>query len=200
MVDPAKSGGDRDCPFCGAKTSQGAAECWMCHGALDAAPPVIVAPPVAGRARRDANYQFSLASLMLLVTLSAVIFGAAALEPGLGIMLAMLAAPPLVFTAVTAARRRAREQPLTPRDKVVLFAGAFATFVVVLIAAGIAFFATCWVGFFTGATASEAMGARQYDPIGWGLLTGVVLGGIVGLVLAAWLLWRIIKAYRKRDR
>ena len=64
---------------------------------------------------------------------------------------------------------------------------------IVGVAVGIAFYATCWGGFFLGAGASN-IAPRNGDPYGWvlwGLITGVGLGIIVAFVVAFFLLRRL---------
>jgi hypothetical protein len=157
-----------------------------------------MSPFRAPSAARHAHLQFSLASLMLAMTLCAVILGAATIEPGLGIALAVLATPAFVHTAVTAARRRERGQRMSPTEKLAFFGGSLGAVVAVIVAAGIAFYATCWVGFFAGAAVGEGVGAKGYDSIGWGLVTGVILGSVAGLVVLVLLIRMFVRRYRRR--
>lgn len=50
----------------------------------------------------------------------------------------------------------------------------------VVLAAGIAFFATCFGGFFVG----SAIAPRGEDGLGWGLVSGFVAGGVAAFAVA----------------
>ncbi|MBC8870045.1 MAG: hypothetical protein H8E44_11540 [Planctomycetes bacterium] len=171
----------RTCPECGATLRSEASRCWLCAKTIEtstatAAQPLCPAEQFAAR-------QFSLSSLMLIITLLAVVLGVARLSPGIGVGLAIVATPALVRTCITSVRRKTRGQPMTPLEKVGVFAATLGAVLTIVIAAVAAFYATCWVGFFGGATVSSIW-AKGYDSIGWGLVTGVLLGLVVGLYVA----------------
>lgn len=212
MSGPQRRVPERACPECGALLPAQATECWLCRIAVapeetEGAAPHVAGPAMTGSeapfaapsAAHHAYLQFSLASLMLTITLCAVLFGAAAVLPGLGIVLAILAAPAFIHTAVTAVRRRERGRQMDAMQKTVFFCGSLGAVVVTLVAAGIAFFATCFGGFFAGAAVGEKMGAKGYDPIGWGLVTGIALGILAGLVVLVLLIRLFVKIYRRRS-
>ncbi len=176
------------CPQCGAVPAGKAKSCWLCHTALE--------PIAAGAAQPSAvlqsrgAYQFGLSTLMLTVTLFAVLCGVFKMAPGLGVVLAIVVTPALVRTGMAAARKKECGQPMTPSEKVGAFAGSVGVVSVIGIAAGVAFYTTCWVGFFGGAAVSS-LWSEQYGPIGWGLMTGGVLGLIVGVYVAYRLIRRL---------
>jgi hypothetical protein len=208
---------DRSCPECGASIPAQANVCWLCRsrvterGSGTAAPdrpgteqavggtPFGAPSQPAPSAAHHAHLQFSLASLMLAITLCAVALGAATIHPGLGIGVAVLATPAFIHTAVTAVRRRERGRRMTPAEKLAFFCGSLGAFVVTLVAAGIAFYATCWVGFFGGMAVGEGVGVKGYGSIGWGLVTGTILGGIAGLVVLVLLIRLFVRRYRRRS-
>lgn len=190
---------DRDqgtCPECGATLRSQASRCWLCAKTIEASTAVTARP--SSPTEQFAARQFSLSSLMLTITLLAVVLGVARLSPGIGIGLAIVATPALVRTCITAVRRKTRGQPMTPLEKVGVFSATLGAVLTVLIAAGAAFYATCWAGFFGGAAVSSIW-AQGYDSIGWGLVTGVLLGIVVGLYVAYLLirLW-VRKGKRKK--
>jgi hypothetical protein len=206
MIDPSPEPYST-CPDCGAPLAGAGVPCGRCQGAeasqesLSTAseppttpfaegwtPPSPPHPVPLPDAPQHAGFHFSLASLMLFVTLVAVIMGVASVAPGLAIALAVLAVPALVHTAVLAMRRRARGEPLSPADKLSLFLSSAGALLISLLAAGIAFYATCWVGFFAGAGVGAGVGVRGYDSIGWGLMTGVIAGVLAGIVVAVLLI------------
>jgi uncharacterized membrane protein len=113
----------------------------------------------------------------------------------LGIALAVLLAPALVHTAVLAARRRARGEPMNPADKVAVFLSSAGALLVSLLAAGIAFYATCWVGFFAGAAVGAGAGTQGYDSLGWGLMTGVITGVLAAIVVAVVLIRMFLQMF-----
>ncbi len=132
----------RACPECGAGMPPDARTCWLCHGRPGPAATVGESPFAA--TERHAAVQFSLASMLLLVALFAVIFGVAAIAPGLGVGLAILSAPALIRTAIVASRRRSVGHPLDMWTKVWVFAGTLGLIAVILAAAVGAFIATCF--------------------------------------------------------
>jgi hypothetical protein len=127
------------CAECGARLAAEAGSCWLCGTTLPPAASA-AAEPVAASERRAA-YQFSLASLMLTVTLVAVLLGLFRMAAGLGITLAILVAPAWLRTCIVAARRKARGQPVPIPSKLGIFAstmGIVFGIVVIIIAALVA--------------------------------------------------------------
>jgi hypothetical protein len=134
---------------------------------------------------------------MLTITLLAVVLGVGRMSPGVGLGLAIIATPALVRTCLAAVRRKSSGQPMTPREKLGVFAASVGVVLTVGVAAGAAFYATCWVGFFGGAAVSSVW-AKGYEPIGWGLITGAILGIVVGLYVAYLLIRRLWPRKEKR--
>ncbi len=182
---------ERACPECGASPMKGG-HCWLCGKALEPAATAAAEPPA--RPEHRSAFQFSLASLMLFVTLCAVVLGAFSIAPIIGIGLAVLSTPALVWTAVSATRRRARGEPMSPGQKVGAFAAALGIVLVICIAAGIAFCGTCLVWFLAG----TSMG-RRLDNLGLWLGVGVIVGSIAAL-LVLFVAIRVILAVSRRRR
>jgi hypothetical protein len=176
------------CAECGATLRPPAEKCWLCGKALETGEGATGESPFA--AERRAGRQFSLSSLMLTITLLAVVLGVARISPGIGIGLAIVATPALLRTCVAAVRRKSRGRPMTPREKLSVFAASLGVVLTIVVAAGAAFYATCWAGFFGGATVSS-LWAEGYGPIGWGLVTGLVVGVVVAICVAILLARRL---------
>ncbi len=173
-MSPAQGNVGRICPECGAAIEGHEGYCWLCRKMVQPTDSVAVQPPA--HVDHRAAFQFSLASLMLFVTLSAVLLGAFSVSPGTGVGLAVLSAPALVWTAVRATRRRARGRPMSPQEKVGAFAATLGSVLVICVAAGTAFFVTCLGGFWAGFTVGEARGMTGEQALGWGMLVGLLLG------------------------
>ena len=177
----------RVCPQCGAALSATATQCWLCRGKVDrqaATSPRDVPPPQTTPTTEHPAVQFGLASLMLTITLISVCLGVMSMAPGLGILFAIFVTPAFVRTVMAAGRRRMTGQSMDVGEKLLAFAGSVGVVTIIGVAAGAAFYATCWVGFVGGMVAGTAAGAKGYDPIGWGLLTGVGIGIVIGIYVA----------------
>ena len=219
MPESSQTAGFGTCPDCGAALLAGATACPKCDWKKTPAgetPAEATAKPADGSpfdaatteqidetstpAERRAGYQFSLASLLIVMALAAVILSIGVVLPGLGIALALLVAPALVLTNITAMRSLAKGHPLSRSDKLSLFAAALGAILLTLIATGIAFFATCAVGFFGGSFASGLfkLGGGGYATITWGAATGSILGGIVGLIVFGLIFRRLVRVFSRR--
>jgi hypothetical protein len=138
VPDDTKPAAARNCPYCQAELAPAADSCWLCHrdlatGATDEQPalPVAVPPPeLAG------NY--SLSSLMLFVTLSAVMLGVITITRGLGVPLAVVAFVVWVRTATTVGQLRNRGKAVTTAQKIQMFLASFGIAVVTLLLVAVA--------------------------------------------------------------
>jgi hypothetical protein len=116
----------RCCAECGAAIPSGAERCWLCHGQALAGGGRPAPPAQAARRESRTAWQFSIATLLILMTVTAVLFGVGEMSPGLAGALAVLVVPALAATAVSAARLRSHGVELTLSEKVSLFAGKLA--------------------------------------------------------------------------
>jgi hypothetical protein len=142
------------CPHCGADNAAETKHCWLCRCGL-AVPPV---RERAGAVRAElatsppkfvpSPVSFSLAAIFAVVTLAAVGFGLARIEPGFGIAFGVIAVPAFIITAV----RTRREQNLKGRkvglvESVLTFlvssAAVFGIVMLIQIAIVIALFIAC---------------------------------------------------------
>jgi hypothetical protein len=141
MSSPPPDDGN-PCPDCGASLPGEANYCWLCGKALQEGG--AGAAGSAGPVERRAAYQFSLSSLLLIITLVAVLLGVFRIAPGVALALAFLTAPALVKTCIAVARRKARGQRVAPLAKLGIFAGSLGIVIVVVAATIAAFFAVCF--------------------------------------------------------
>jgi hypothetical protein len=126
------------CPDCHAEVTTDAQTCWMCGRVLNVVDAEVVSP-----ATPVATATFSLAPMMIVVTLVAVGLGLFVTAPGLGILYAIAMVPALVRTAVGVRKRAKDGKVLGIEDKFQLFATSVAVTVAACVAATVAFFATC---------------------------------------------------------
>jgi hypothetical protein len=169
------------CHACHAHLRTGDETCWLCGAAVtpDVNAAAAKSPSAAAYSTKGSpGARFSLATLMMFMTLVAVVCGLISIAPGIGIALAVILLPVLAHTGISVRSEQAKGHSLRPGDQVGLFFGSLSLIVVAGVAASIAFGVTCFGGFFAGAAAGEALGARGYDPIGWGAVAGIGLGAI----------------------
>lgn len=195
-MSSSESNDELHCPQCGAMLAAKADSCWLCQGratfaGVDALRPDPVQPPPIVEPR--AAYQFGISTLLLIMTLFAVLCGVLSMSPGLGIVLAIVATPALVRTGMTAVRRKVRGRPMTVPEKLGTFAGSVGVVMIIGVGAGAAFLATCFTGLVGGA-ATTSLWNEGYTPMILGLITGVVLGGIAGLYAG----YRLIRRFWPR--
>ena len=112
------------CLDCGAPISAAANYCWMCGRRV--LPPVIaqrssdslaVTRTAARHFDHRATTQFSVATLLLIVTLSAVVLGIFAISPGLGVVVLIVLVPALIRVAVRSSRAQGEGRPLSGSEK-----------------------------------------------------------------------------------
>jgi hypothetical protein len=191
---PAPTVPARRCSECGAELGPNDARCWLCRRDLvieaalvePDAPPVIIRPPVS-------PLQFSLETLLLIVTLSAVCLGALVAMPGLGVLLLVIAVPALVRTCLTGIRSKQSGGKLTATDKVMAFLASAAITWAALAAAGMAFFTACTVSLFTGAAIGEVAGnsfdSRTGELLLWSAVAFCGLVSLAAFIGMFWVTW-----------
>jgi hypothetical protein len=165
------------CPDCGVEVPSAATVCWFCNRTLlsDA---IAAAPRTDLNALPDSPTQPDLTPLALIATLALVLLGAAAVHPGLGIGLAVLALPAIIRTVILAIQRRKKNKPLSPAGQIGFFLICLSLAALVVAAIGVAaaaaFLAIC----------ASAMGHN--DPTPALIAIGVAVVFVVGLVFAAY--------------
>ena len=144
-ISGAQPGGDATCMKCGATLHPAASICWLCF-----APATETKRRAGGAASRSLEPipetgRFSLASLLMFMTLACVILGVFTKWPGLGVPLAILS---LVVwgRTVNIIRQRAKEgETVAPLQRVLIFLSSFAgtlTIIALVIITGAAALAT----------------------------------------------------------
>jgi len=182
---------EAQCARCGATWLPGADTCWLCHAPATFAQARVsneVAPakpaPLDDRATAGS---FSLASLMMAMTLVSVIFGISTFAPGVGIPLGVVLLVVWLKTASRAGKRRQLGQSLTWAETTQLFFASFGdamAMIAVVCAAGAAAFAVaCFV-------CATSFGEAEIGGI-------ALVGGILATV-AVPLLWKLVRAIRNR--
>lgn len=175
------------CPSCGAKRITSAAEpCWLCSERLPEVSQPVAGGPVEGRKKHPVLIGIALLVILLMVAL--------AIEtPGLLVVLAVAATPGLIRMVVVAKRDREAGQPLGAGEKVGVFLGTLGAVVMVGVAAGVAFFATCF---------AICLGMLAIDQSGRGagnlILPVSVLAGIIpGLFVFVYMVRHFVRKARK---
>ena len=192
------------CPSCGANVRAETTRCWLCFWPL---PPINEGPsltlaethlvPTAAHETdslrrappRAATRQFSLGTILLILTLIAVCLGVYHQWPGLGVIVAAMATPALIGTIAMGAGRRQRGLPMTTADKIVTFSAMFGVLFLVLISAVAALLVAC--GYL--ALGMEGMQGRQWIV---GLLIVIAIGTVSFTLPAIGMLARFIQTLR----
>jgi hypothetical protein len=142
---------DRRCPQCQAVQLTEARQCWLCGETLPTSHEAAEAD-IARSAVQSASVEptsgFSLASLMMFMTLACVVLGVSTLAPGLGVPFGIVVLVIWLRTVNIARQRQRRGAPMTRLERVQFFlstAGFLAVaFVLVGVAAGGALFTVCF--------------------------------------------------------
>jgi hypothetical protein len=177
-VSSAPESKPRYCPDCGAEVGSQSVLCWCCRHSLLQTAPALSQVLSVGQIHERTKFQFSLASVMLIVTFAAVLMSIYTMLPGLGIALMVLSAPALVRTAVVAMYKGSRGKPLTFGEKAGIFLAWMGVALVVIIAAAIGFFVSCLAGLPGGEWSAILFGST---------------GAMITAVLLFAVFWRKIK-------
>lgn len=186
------------CPECGASVDAAQTRCWLCQGELIVQAELVDRAPrsaAIGPANREASaLQFSLQSLLLVITLAAVCLGALVAAPPLGVLALIIAAPALVRTWITGAAARGAGSQRTLADKVMGFFASAAIAVAAFVAAGIAFFTSCTLSVVAaagvGSVAGNAPGgADLFDALWKGGLAFCGISSVLAFIGMFWITW-----------
>lgn len=198
MADPSTI----RCPQCGETLPLGTTHCAQCALRPEGAALDAYRSPLSVEADQPGGASFSLATLMAMVTILAAALGLGMIAPQLGILFFILCAPAYIRAGLIL--RRLRKAGATLRfaeDHVAVFLGSVGLFFASYVAVSVAAFSMCWVGFFSAAAVTHAAGARQYDPLGYGMMAGLSVGGLSGLGVLIWTgcrWWPVQKAVASR--
>jgi hypothetical protein len=188
---PANTAGSGHCPQCGTISAVGVDHCWLCGHALSgdlpqepklaAAHDGIVAPERTGG--------FSLASLMMFMTLACVILGISTFAPGVGIPLGLVLIVVWARTAAIALVRGKRGVNLTRAEKVNLFLSTLSVAAGLLLVTGIAGAAAFIAACFSCAGAYFGFEATIGDDKA--MRIGITVFSAVAMLIAFPILWWI---------
>lgn len=198
--DSNHPGSPLSCPECSARIKPTDEKCWLCGRELVVTAEVVedfAESPFAASwsPRADAKpipFQFSLESLLMVITLAAVCLGAFVTTPGLGVLALIVAAPALLRTVYEGHQARQRGKSLTLAEKMMSFAASAGIALAALSAAAGAFFAACTasilaVCFTSAAGGNIGSGAEQTIFTVCAIVCGVAsLAGFIGIF---WLTW-----------
>ena len=194
---------DEYCIRCGTRLVPESTTCWLCYSEVESQTDKSGAAGEGATpktARVDAKPErlgsYSLASLMMFVTLVAVVCGTLTIAPGLGILLAIVAALAFVRTAILVHRHSVVGHHPSAVERAILFAGSMAIVIVTGIAATTAFWATCSGGFLVGLAAGEIAEKQSYL---W-LWVSLGVGGILGTLVALYVGYRVFTLLSKSQR
>ena len=213
------------CLSCGANVAPGLQSCWLCGAKIAASAPLPIleeapaerqtsSPPLASslpapsspfddpspsspapasHAHPDAS--FSLASLLLAMTIVAVMCGLIAVQPGLGIPICIVLAPVLVRTTMVVRRRKEAGRSVSPAEKVALIGGSFLVSCVILTIVAVAS-----VGTFCGVCLGMAAASNTSHNNEGMLWVFFVVAGLAATVATLSALYHIQRWVRVRYR
>jgi hypothetical protein len=123
------------CPQCAAEARPGAKFCWLCGATIEPARHAPSSPRAdatlaevktgkttpATDSEKASPFQFGISTLLMILTLSAVLLGIWKMHPGLGALLTVVAAVGLIGLASSTHAAEKRGAPLTSGEKVSAF-------------------------------------------------------------------------------
>jgi hypothetical protein len=180
-VDPPASA--RRCSACHAVLPRNAKQCWLCGASISDELAIGASQNAFGRFSvppDGAHASFSLATLMLYMTLAAIVCGVFSIAPGAGAALALVLIPVLAHSTIQARKERELGHLVPASEKIAIFLTSFVIVVVAGVAASVAFGITCFAGFWGGAAAGSAV-SGGYGWIGFGFVVGIGLGCLAGV-------------------
>jgi hypothetical protein len=201
MIDQPQSSdvpmtGDLQCVRCGATLPAEATNCWLCYAPVatqrheregtQAARP----RPTRIASTTESSSGFSLASLMMFVTLLCVVLGVSTIAPGIGIPLGIVFIVVWLRTVAVARHRQQSGLEVTRSEKLQLFLGSFgaalALIAVTCVAGCAAFVAACFACAATMNVGGDAAGM-------------MVFAGVAAAIVIP-TLWLVAKVIRRRWR
>lgn len=174
-----------DCPTCGAKIPVAELPCAACGKPL-----AVVNLP------RAKVKHVGIATVMVMVAVLAVCFGAFRAEPGLGVLVALFLVPATLRASLEIESRRADGRPMRFSEKNDAIAASVMLAILLMPAAGIAFAATC------APIGCATLGGLYEGPdappgIHPGLIVAMAAGTVMG-IFASYALGR--KFWPRKDR
>ena len=165
--------------------------CLRCHSACPAQDPVCwMCAAKLEQGKTAKNYgrtSYSLTSSFLVMTLICVSCAIAAVAPGLGILIGVVATPALIRTVVLVGRRKHQGFLPSTGDKIAAFLGYAVVAVLAGFAAVIAFFGCCFVASIGLGMFSNTPGVGKYfGPDGY-FITSMSIAAITGVIVFIWM-------------
>jgi hypothetical protein len=189
---------ERHCPWCGAVVPSKAATCWLCHEPLSS-PAESAARVATTRAIPPVSPSsgYSLASLMMFVTLLCVVLGVTTIAPGIGIPFGIIMLVAWLRTAAVARRRAAHGVAVTRLERLQLFVSSLATTITLLaltcVAGCAALVAACFVCLYTW----EGLGANEPGAGAFGWIAAAIVAGAIGIPAMFWIVKLIDRRWRR---
>ncbi|HEX5106338.1 MAG TPA: hypothetical protein VFV87_21105, partial [Pirellulaceae bacterium] len=178
------------------------AKCWLCGRELvltaDVVDEASESPFAASWSPRvgvePRPFQFSLESLLLVITLAAVCLGAFVATPGLGVLALIVAAPALLRTVYEGHQARRRGKAMDVSEKLLSFMASAGIALAALTAAAGAFFAACTasilaVCFAAEANRGQALGSGTENTIFIVCAIVCVAASLAAFASIFWLTW-----------
>jgi hypothetical protein len=169
--------------------------CWLCGAPVVVSAELVHPPGVSPfvpdweQKRRASASQFSLESLMLVITLISVCLGMIVAAPGIGLLVVIVAVPALVRTLVVGRYRKEAASPLNLGEKVMAFLASTGIIIGIMLAGLIAYWVacigTCFAVLGVAQTATEQSSAEF-----WAVSVSIVTGAIVAIAVVGWLIWQ----------
>jgi hypothetical protein len=169
----------------------GQAKCWLCHAAITAAG-IVPTPRPEQAARPSGRLQFGLSSILLFVTLVAILGSIFRMSPGLGIAAAILSIPAVLRTCMVALREGAGGARMTAGDKTAYFLVSVCMVFVAGLAVTGAFAVAAGVICTLTVPAAAASGAPALA------VAFAVTGIVAGVAAAAFVGWRLWKNWLRK--
>lgn len=174
------------CPACGAEILTAAAQrCWLCLEDLAA---LGVTMPVRLESHRPSESSADNVAVAVIGAFALVLIAVLCIEaPGLLVVLLVLATPALIRTV----RQSSRRPDATGVTLVITFFSSLGVLTAVGMAAGAAFYATCFVICLGGLALTEFTSSGRRMGYEWILVPSVGGGLVVGIPIFVWLIRKI---------
>ncbi len=168
-----------NCAQCGAAVRAEATRCWLCNADLAQSNPDQFSLTHASRTAGSSS-SFSLASLMMLVTLLSIICGVWSIYPGLGIILGAILIAVWARTATVVRKRAAIGEAVSVVEKAQVFVSTFAVSAAMIVVVGV----TAVAALATACGVMIATMDSQAVPFAAGAALVAALGGFLTYLLA----------------
>jgi hypothetical protein len=185
--------GELHCTQCGAVMRPDAARCWLCGAAID----THATKATASAERTETAGGFSLASLMMFVTLVCVVLGVSTIAPGIGIPFGIIMLVAWLRTAAVARRRAAHGFAVNRLERLQLFISSAGTAIALLaltcVAGCAALVAACFVCLYTW----EGLGANEPGAAAFGWIAAAIVAAGIAIPAMLWIVKLLDRRWRR---